>query len=50
MNKDETLKSLENAEIELTRFVEIAKIMASGIEPENKSGFFQKYLSRNKKY
>ena len=36
MNKDETLKSLENAKIELIRFVEIAKIMASGIEPENK--------------
>ena len=36
MNKDETLKSLENAEIELTRFVETAKALIDGIDPEDK--------------
>ena len=36
MNKDETLKSLETAEIELTRFVETAKSLIDGIDAEDK--------------
>ena len=36
MNKDETLKSLEVAEIELTRFVETAKALIDGIDPEDR--------------
>jgi len=36
MNKDETLQNLENAKIELTRFVETAKSLIDGIDPEDK--------------
>ncbi|WP_418640831.1 CZB domain-containing protein [Sulfurimonas sp. ST-27] len=36
MKKDETLKSLENAEVELTRFVETAKSLIDGIDPEDR--------------
>ncbi len=36
MKKDETLKSLENAEIELTRLVETAKSLIDGIDPEDR--------------
>ena len=36
MNKDKTLKSLEIAEIELTRFVETAKSLIDGIDAEDK--------------
>jgi len=36
MKKDETLKSLETAEIELTRFVETAKSLIDGIDAEDK--------------
>ncbi len=36
MKKDETLKSLEIAKIELTRFVETAKSLISGIDAQDK--------------
>ncbi len=36
MKKDETLKSLKNAEIELTRFVETAQSLIKGVDAEDR--------------